>query len=204
MNKPAQNDKEILHYYDSKGNILGSANRKEIHDKGLINKHIAYLVTNTRNQLLLQLRSVDKMDNPNAWDKPGGHVLIGEQDASREFIEEMCYELPNISGEIVSNEKFKESVRQANLKKKVILTKLITVFNHISTRKRFGALVEEIAHVDILRGKYDGPLNPQPSEIQLIKPFTQEELAKLIEKNPEQVGPDTIEYFEQFASEIFK
>ena len=204
MNQPAQNDKEILHYYDAKGNILGSAHRKEIHDKGLINKHIAYLVTNTRNQLLLQLRSANKWDNPNVWDKPGGHVLISEQDASREFMEEMCYKLPNISGEIVSNKKFKESVRQANLKKKVILTKLVTVFNHISTRKRAGTLVKEIAHVDIFCGKYNGPLNPQPSEVQLIKPFTQEELARLIEKNPEQVGPDTIEYFKQFASEIFK
>jgi len=205
MSQSSENNAEMLYYYNEKGDVLGSAPRKEIHDRGLINKHVAYLITNCRNQLLLQLRSQNKKDNPGVWDKPGGHVLIGEQDLAREFLEEMCHELPDISAEIVPIEKFKHAIRQTDLGGKAILTKVKTILNFESIRRRSdGTHVKEIVHVDLFVGKYDGPLSAQPNEVEKISPFSRQDLITLIEKNPEQVGPDTVKYFKQFASKIFE
>ena len=70
-------NKEILPYYDKKGKRLGLMERKEIHKKGLINKHVAYLI-NDEHGWILQLRNKDKSQNPNVWDKPGGHYNVND------------------------------------------------------------------------------------------------------------------------------
>ncbi len=199
----ADKHEEILHFYNSEGEVLGTLPRKEIHQKGLINKHVAYAITNQHGEVLLQLRAKDKSVNANQWDKPGGHIGIGAS-LTEEFLEEMCYEILGISAVIVSPDEYASAQQDTDLSKTAVLTKLETVLNYNARRiKQDGSEKVEVIHLELFKGRYDGPTNPQPGEVQQIKPFSRIELEKAIVSSPETIGNDMQDIMKQYADIIF-
>ena len=85
---------EYLEVVNEKGEILGSAQRSEIHgNPSLMHKVVHVLVFNRNGELLLQKRSPKKDVAPGKWDTSvGGHVEFGEDllvSCKREMLEEL-------------------------------------------------------------------------------------------------------------------
>src|SRR3990172_7021722 len=85
---------ETLEVVDKDGNVLGLAKRSEIHgNPSLVHRVVHVLVFNSKGDLLLQKRSMNKDVAPGTWDTSvGGHVNPGEdipEAARREMKEEL-------------------------------------------------------------------------------------------------------------------
>src|SRR5512135_642118 len=88
------NEREMLEIVDSDGNVLGLAERSELHgNPALIHRVVHVLVFDTHGRLLLQKRSLSKDVAPGKWDTSvGGHVNPGE-DIESAALREMREEL---------------------------------------------------------------------------------------------------------------
>lgn len=85
---------EILEVVDEQGSVIRLAQRSELHsDPSLIHRVVHVLVFNSKGQLLLQKRSMNKDVAAGKWDTSvGGHVNPGEglhEAAIRELYEEL-------------------------------------------------------------------------------------------------------------------
>jgi len=90
----ASEDREKLEIVDDEGNVIGLAERSELHQNpGLIHRVVHVLVFNNSGELLLQKRSQGKDVAPGKWDTSvGGHITPGEDvlaAAKREMEEEL-------------------------------------------------------------------------------------------------------------------
>ncbi|MDA8168352.1 MAG: NUDIX domain-containing protein [Nitrospiraceae bacterium] len=88
---------ELLEIVNERGDVLGIALRSEIHgNPSLIHRVVHVLVFNSKGELLLQKRSMDKDVAAGKWDTSvGGHVDPGEAPelaARREMLEELGVE----------------------------------------------------------------------------------------------------------------
>lgn len=86
--------KEYFDIIDKSGKIIGKATREECHqNKSLAHRTVHVLVFNSKGELFLQKRSMDKDIQPGKWDTSvGGHVDLGEtfdQAVKRELREEL-------------------------------------------------------------------------------------------------------------------
>ncbi len=91
--------KEYFDIIDKSGKIIGKAAREECHrDKSLAHCTVHVLVFNSKGELFLQKRSMDKDIQPGKWDTSvGGHVNLGEtfdQAVKREIREELGVNVP--------------------------------------------------------------------------------------------------------------
>lgn len=90
---PSSTDSELLAIVDASDNVIGTATRREIHERGLRHRAVHIVVLNRAGLILLQQRSSKKDLFPGWWDiSVGGHVDAGEsyEDAVvRELREEM-------------------------------------------------------------------------------------------------------------------
>jgi len=199
----ADDYEEMLQFYDSKGEALGILPRKDIHKKELINKHVAYAITNSRQEILLQLRTKDKSVNANQWDKPGGHVGINAS-LAEEFLEEICYNISGINAIIVSPKDYDLVLQNIDLSKTAVLMKLETLLNYNARRiKQDGSEKIEVIHLELFKGRYDGPTCPQPGEVQKIKSFSRNELEEVILNAPRIIGNDMKDIMQKYADVIF-
>lgn len=87
-------DREKLEIVDGEGNVIGLAERAELHrNPGLVHRVVHVLVFNNHGELLLQKRSNKKDVAPSKWDTSvGGHINPGEDvlaAARREMEEEL-------------------------------------------------------------------------------------------------------------------
>lgn len=84
---------EMLDVVDENDEIVGVATRGEIHARGLMHRAAHILVFNSRGEVFLQLRSMQKDEQPGKWDtSAAGHVDSGEEYgacALREIREEL-------------------------------------------------------------------------------------------------------------------
>lgn len=73
---------ELLDIYDASGKLTGEQKtRQEVHAQGLWHYATDLWFLNSKGELLIQLRSALKDNNPNKWDiSSGGHVRAGEND----------------------------------------------------------------------------------------------------------------------------
>jgi isopentenyldiphosphate isomerase len=71
---------ELLEIVNEKGEVLGTARRSEIHGNNhLLHRVVHLLVFNSKGEILLQKRSMNKDVAPGKWDTSvGGHVSVGE------------------------------------------------------------------------------------------------------------------------------
>lgn len=97
--KTTDNQKELFIVVDKDDNILGYKTRQECHsDKSIIHRAIGVIITNDRNEILLQKRSLTKDIDPGLWTLScSGHVDKGEtneESARRELREELGIEVP--------------------------------------------------------------------------------------------------------------
>jgi len=86
--KVAHDPNEVLAVVDEKDNVVGSATRKEVHEKGLLHREVYVFLVNNAGQVLLQKRK----DFP-VWDSSASGHFPKDQDyleaAQREFEEEL-------------------------------------------------------------------------------------------------------------------
>ena len=84
---------EILDIVNESDEVVAQAPRSEIHQKNLLHRATHIILTNSKQQIFMQLRSMSKDTNPGRWDSSAaGHVDAGESYvdcASRELEEEL-------------------------------------------------------------------------------------------------------------------
>jgi len=86
-------DNEILEIVDSDDNVIGTANRAELHRLGLMHRAVHIFVFNEAGEIYVQRRSEAKDRHPGKFDSSAaGHVDPGEsyhETAMRELREEI-------------------------------------------------------------------------------------------------------------------
>ncbi len=108
---------EIFDVVDERDRVVGQATRGEVHRKGLLHRSVHILLFNSKGQLFLQKRSMEKDENPGYWDtSSAGHLNAGEgylDAAHRELMEELGVdaELEELYAFRASPETFWEHVR---------------------------------------------------------------------------------------------
>jgi isopentenyldiphosphate isomerase len=84
---------ELLDVVDEDDNLIAVTTRGEIHARGLMHRAVHILVFNSKDELFLQKRSMNKDEQPGKWDSSAaGHVDSGEtylDCAQREIAEEL-------------------------------------------------------------------------------------------------------------------
>ena len=84
---------ELFDVVDADDQVIGQATRGEVHAQGLLHRSVHILVFNSDGDLFLQLRGMNKDQNPGNWDSSAaGHVNAGEDYracAHRELMEEL-------------------------------------------------------------------------------------------------------------------
>ncbi|SRR5258706_10183034 len=70
---------EVFDVVDESDRIVGREIRSEVHRRGLFHRAVHVLVFNSRGELFLQKRSMNKDTFPGAWDSSAsGHLCCGE------------------------------------------------------------------------------------------------------------------------------
>jgi isopentenyldiphosphate isomerase len=167
---------EMLDYFDADGRLLGTALRKEVHARRLINRHTAFLVFQG-GKLILQKRSSSKLENAGLFDKPGGHVPAGQDFSPTEFLEEVCHGV-DASACVVPLGELTFSRVGRNV---AVLSELEFMMNFESFRVGREENWLEPAHVMLYTGHYEGELHGQPGEVDEVKTFSLDE----IDNNPD-------------------
>jgi isopentenyl-diphosphate Delta-isomerase len=84
---------EIFDIVNERDEVIGRKPRREVHARGLLHRAVHVLVFNTRGEIFLQKRSLQKDRQPGVWDSScSGHVDSDEdydQTAVRELREEI-------------------------------------------------------------------------------------------------------------------
>src|SRR5262245_27842217 len=71
---------EFFDVVDAEDRVIGRESRKEVHRRGLLHRAVHVLVFNSRGQVFLQKRSLNKDTFPGAWDSSAsGHLCSGEE-----------------------------------------------------------------------------------------------------------------------------
>lgn len=94
----AQRQDEIFDIVNDRDEVIGQRTRREVHRLGLKHRAVHVLVFNSRGELFLQKRSMQKDTFPGAWDSSAsGHLDSGEDYdacAVRELREELGFQTP--------------------------------------------------------------------------------------------------------------
>jgi isopentenyl-diphosphate delta-isomerase type 1 len=95
---PPKPQEEYLEVVNEANQIIGTASRFEIHNKGLRHRSVHIFIFNSQGNLYLQLRAPHKDQYPDHWDSSAaGHTDPGEspqETAGRELMEELGLTIP--------------------------------------------------------------------------------------------------------------
>ncbi|MCD6434547.1 MAG: isopentenyl-diphosphate Delta-isomerase [Candidatus Diapherotrites archaeon] len=71
---------EIITVVDEKDNVVGKAEKIEVHRKGILHRAFSIFVFNSKKELLLQRRALHKYHSPGLWSNTCcGHPRFGEK-----------------------------------------------------------------------------------------------------------------------------
>lgn len=91
----ARHPAEILDVVDENNEVIGQADRQEVHDKHLLHRSVHFVLTSARGYFLLQQRGESVPTFPGRWDSAAaGHVNSGcdfDETVRREAEEEIGY-----------------------------------------------------------------------------------------------------------------
>lgn len=174
---------ELIDIYDEENNFTGkSVMKSEAHRDGLFHRVIHVIVYNSKGEILLQLRSKNKILYSNLWDiSAAGHVGFGEDivsAAARETFEEV-------------------GIRAENGNFEFYRVKKISIINNSIKNNEFG-------YVYFLR--FDGDLNKlkvQKEEVQKIAFVSVSDLKRDLITCPENYCPYG-EQWDEIIGEIQK
>lgn len=137
---------------------LGTLDKLEAHQKGVLHRAFSIFIINKNNDLLLQQRAADKYHSQNLWSNTCcSHPMPGEDTiaaAHRRLMEEMGFD--------------------CDLQFMFTLRYCSEVGN--------GLTENEMDHVYI--GRYDGLVNTNPEEVQSYRFIPIDELLQAIKENP--------------------
>lgn len=151
-----QNPDELFDVVNEHDIVVSQAPRREVHRLGLLHRAIHVLVYNSAGQLYLQKRSMTKDTYPGAWDSScSGHVDAGE-DYDATTVRELREEI----GLIVP----------------VAPSRLFKVNACADTGQEF---------VWIYRLEHEGPMRPNPAELECGEWFHPKEISTWVTKRPE-------------------
>jgi isopentenyldiphosphate isomerase len=144
---------ELFPIVNEQGHVIGSALRQKVHgNPKLLHPVVHCLVTNSRGELLLQRRSINKDIQPGRWDTSvGGHVAFGESiehALRREMKEEVGLELEE--------------------------TNLTFLYRYVHTNPVESELVYTFSYAS------EGPFVRQVEEIEELRFFTGEQLDRAL------------------------
>ncbi len=133
---PTPAEQEQLDIVNAADQVVGVAARGDIHRLGLMHRSVHMLVFNSRAELFIQKRSMNKDNNPGLWDSSAaGHLNRGESYfdcANRELFEELA----------------------------ITLTTPLAYLFHLPPDHNTG-----MEHCHVYRGVHDGPFQLQLQEI---------------------------------------
>jgi len=137
---------------------IGTMEKMEAHRKGLLHRAFSVFIFNSRGEMLLQQRAAHKYHSPNLWTNTCcSHPFPGEgsmEAAHRRLMEEMGFDTP-----------------------------LEKAF-HFTYRTDFDNGLTEHEFDHVFTGIYNGPVNPDPEEVQAYRYADPEALRADIAENP--------------------
>jgi len=163
---------------DNNDNQIGTMEKIEAHEKGLLHRAFSVFVYNDRNELLLQQRALTKYHTPGLWTNTCcSHQKLGETNieaGQRRLMEEMGFSVP--------------------LEEKMAFTYKAPFSN--------GLTEHEYDH--ILVGHYNEEPHPNPKEVESWKWQKVEDIAKDISKHPERYTAWFKIIFDKYINAIAK
>ncbi len=137
---------------------IGTMEKMEAHRKGLLHRAFSVFIFNDQGEILLQQRAADKYHSPGLWTNSCcSHPFPGEgsmEAAHRRLMEEMGFD-----------------------------TDLEKAF-HFTYRTDFDNGLTEHEFDHVFTGTYNGPVNPDPAEVQSYRYADLESLRTDIAANP--------------------
>jgi hypothetical protein len=179
---------ELLNVYDADGAVIGAQPRRAAKASGLAVGAVNALLVNSRGEVLLQRRPVDK-ENGGLWDKSvGGHVSAGEEfDTTlvRETAEELFDDPGSRKVRLAPSEaEFAALVATTDLRECVLLRRVAFQRNLRDVRHApGGGLRNVLYHLAIYAGRTDIPregFEPQAAEITDLRYFPPVEVDRLL------------------------
>jgi isopentenyldiphosphate isomerase len=146
---------EIFDVVNAQDEVIGSRSRSEVHRLGLMHRAVHVLVYNSRGQVFLQKRSMQKDRQPGLWDSSAsGHLASGEDYdacAVRELIEELGLTPPSKPERLFKLPASPQTDQE---------------------------------HVWVYRCQAEGPFTLHPEEIETGNWFTPDEITRWIARTP--------------------
>jgi isopentenyl-diphosphate delta-isomerase len=144
---------------DKNDQVIGYGEKLEVHKKGLLHRAFSIFIFNSRGEILLQKRSSEKYHSPTLWSNA-------------------CCSHP-------SAEETMESSAHRRLQEEMgIQCSLEHLFSFIYRAELENSMIEhEVDHVFL--GRYDGPITPNPKEVEEFKWMKLKDLSRDINQNPD-------------------
>jgi isopentenyl-diphosphate delta-isomerase len=152
---------EIINLVNPEGEVIGSIEKLEAHEKGLLHEAFSIFIFNKNKEILLQKRASTKYHSGNLWTNTCcSHPRAGEDlniAVHRRMVEEMGFDIEDIK-------------------------KVYNFIYNVSLDK--GLIEHEYDHVMV--GEYnDEIINPNPEEVCDYKWVSMDSLKKDVEINPQ-------------------
>jgi len=157
-------DTDMLAEVDKSGNVIGSVRRRHAHDYGVLHATVHLLLFNSRDELLVQMRSPFKDSSPRKLSQSvGGHVSYGLSPT-----------------EVLAKETYEE------LGIMIERPKLISAYLYDSNQGKNRELV------CLFKGSHNGPVYPNYSEVSWAAFFGVDGIKALAQKDPKRFAPSFI------------
>ena len=163
---------EYFDVVDENDKVIGRASRDDCHKKGLMHRAIHVIILNSKGEILMQKRSMQKDLYPGWWiDAVSGHVDAGET--------------------------YEDTVKREMMEEIGINVKVEELFKIRKVWKGFGKIDKEFVMVYL--GKNDGPFKFHKDEVESLTFFKPKEVIKMVKKKD--MTPTTVKIFNEIKKD---